>query len=140
GDSPRVNVNDPAASLIVRKATLALRHKGGERFKAGSWQHHLIRRWIEAGAVGVKNGDAEFAALDVEPHEVVFQQPGQTVQLRVTAAWSDGTREDVTPLCRFRSNDDAMATVSESGLVTIVGRGDTDVVAFYDNGIAPVQV
>src|SRR5438270_599993 len=34
----------------------------------------------------------------------------------------------------------AIATINDQGLVTAVGKGDTHVVAFYDNGIAPVQV
>lgn len=140
GDSPRVTLKDPPGSLMVQKATKAVSHKGGRRIEPDSWQHRLLLRWIESGAAGVKAGGAEFAGLEVEPREIVFPKAGQTVQLRVIATWSDGVREDVTPLCRFRSNDEAVATVSESGLIKAAGAGDTDVVAFYDNGIAPVQV
>lgn len=140
GELPRVNVKEPAASLLVQKATRAVAHKGGQRIKPGSWQQHLLLRWIEAGAPAVKDSDAEFVALDIEPREIVFTKVGESRPLRVVARWSDGVQEDVTPLCRFRSNDEATATVSETGLVTAVGKGDTDVIAFYDNGVAPVQI
>ena len=40
----------------------------------------------------------------------------------------------------IKSNDDALAKVDPSGLVTCLGKGDTQVVAFYDNGITPVPV
>src|SRR5690348_14208243 len=101
-DQPRVNVNDPPASLILQKPTETIDHEGGKRMDLGSWQYNVLRRWIEAGAPGVKEGDAEIDSLDVEPHEIVSQPKGET-QLRVVSRWSDGSREDVTPICRFRS-------------------------------------
>ncbi|MFN4258234.1 MAG: DUF1549 domain-containing protein [Gemmataceae bacterium] len=140
GAPPRVNVKNPAASLMLRKATRAEPHKGGRLIEAGTWEYHVLRRWIQAGGQGVNEADADFVTLEVEPREIVFAQPGQTRQLQVTAVWSDGTREDVTPLCRFRSNDEAVALIDDNGLVKAVGKGDTAVVAFYDNGIVPVQV
>lgn len=140
GESPRVDLKTPADSLMLQKPSATVRHKGGKRFEVGSWQHRLLQRWIAAGAPGVKEKDAEFAALDVEPKEVVYTGAGQTTQLRIIASWSDGSREDVTPLCRFRSNDDAIASISDAGVVKAVGKGDTDVIVFYDNGIVPVHV
>jgi hypothetical protein len=140
GKAPRANVKDPASSLMLRKPTELVDHGGGKRMAVGSWQYHLLRRWIQAGAGGAKEEDAPFDTLEVEPHEIAFSAIGQTSQLRVVARWADGSREDVTPLCRFRTNDESIATIGESGLVTAAGRGDTHVVAFYDNGVAPVPV
>lgn len=148
GEEPRVDLNDPAASLILQKPTLAIDHEGGRRMEAGSWQFHVFRRWIAAGALGIGGGgseagesqtaEAEIAALEIEPRELVFHGDGEQAQLRVTAVWTDGSREDVTPLCRFRSNDESIATIDENGLVKVAGKGDTDVVVFYDNGVATV--
>ena len=70
----------------------------------------------------------------------MFHKPGETVQLHAVVHWTDGTAEDVTPICRYQTNDDALAKVDPSGLVTCLGKGDTQVVAFYDNGITPVPV
>ncbi len=140
GDEPRTNVKEPAKSLILQKPTLAIDHDGGKRFAVGTWQHHLLQRWIAAGAKPVQDNDAEIIGLELFPKEIVFRIKGDKAQLKIIAEWTDGTREDVTPLCRFRSNDESMATIDEAGLVTAVGPGDTAVVAFYDNGVMPVQV
>jgi len=135
GDEPRVDLKDPAASLILQKPTLAIDHEGGRRMDAGSWQYHVFRRWIAAGAQGIHEHEAEIASLEIEPRELAFHGDGEQAQLRVTAVWTDGSREDVTPLCRFRSNDESIATIDEDGLVKVAGKGDTDVVVFYDNGV-----
>src|SRR5258708_3999321 len=50
--------------------------------------------------------------------------------------WSDGTVEDVPPLCRFQTNDDSVARIDATGQATAVNPGDTHMVAFYDNGVA----
>src|SRR5687767_5983241 len=112
GDTPRVNVKTPAESLILRKPTLEDSHKGGKRFEAAGWEYNLLMRWIKAGAPGYREKDAPFASLDMEPKEIAFGKAGDTAKLRVVAKWADGTREDVTPLCRFRSNDESVATVN----------------------------
>lgn len=140
GDEPRANVKDPAASLLLQKPTLQVDHEGEKRMEVGSWQYNILRRWIEQGAPAIKPEDAEFEALEIEPHEIVSQTKGDGAQLRVVARWTDGSREDVTPLCRFRSNDESIATIDENGKVTVVGKGDTDVVAFYDNGVVTAPI
>src|SRR5262245_19338695 len=80
GESPRANVDDPPASLMLQKPTRTVSHKGGKRLEVGSWQYHLLRNWIRAGAPAAKSSGAEFVALDVEPREVVFGRAGQTAQ------------------------------------------------------------
>lgn len=140
GDKPRVDTKDPAASLILRKPTLAIDHEGGQRYKPGGWEHRLLSRWVETGAVGLSDPPAVFVSLKVEPTEIVFGKAGQTEQLKAIARWSDGTVEDVTPLCRFRTNDESIAMVSDSGLITAVGKGGTHIITFYDNGTTPASV
>ncbi len=54
--------------------------------------------------------------------------------------WSDGTSEDVTPLCRFQSNDEQVATVTQDGFVGAGSTGDTHVVVFYDSAVVPIPV
>jgi hypothetical protein len=56
----------------------------------------------------------------------------------VLAHWKDGTVEDVTQITRFRSNDDSVSSISDTGKVECKGPGDTHVVAFYDNGVMPI--
>lgn len=138
GDKPRVDLEDPESSLMISKPTLLQPHKGGQRLQPGTWQYNVFVRWIEAGAKSVEDADPKFVRLDVTPTEIVFKKKGQTVQVKAVVHWSDGTVEDVTPLCRYRSNDEAVASINETGLVTALDKGDTHVVAFYDNGVSPI--
>jgi hypothetical protein len=138
GDNPRVDLEDAENSLIIRKPTLLSPHKGGQRLQPGTWQYNAFVRWIEGGAKSVEEDDPKFVRLDVTPAEIVFKKKGQTVQLKAVVHWSDGTAEDVTPLCRYRSNDESVAAIDEVGLVTAMDKGDTHVVAFYDNGVSPI--
>ena len=140
GKSPRIDLNKPAESLALKKPTRAVPHKGGKLMDVGGWEYQLVSRWIKAGAPNYKDTDADFVSLSVEPREILFDKLGQTKQLRVVAHWADGMQEDVTPLCRFRSNDESIAVVDDAGLITSSGKGGTDIVAFYDNGVVPVPV
>ena len=256
---PRLDVNDPESSLIIRKPTEQTDHEGGQRFKTGSWEHHLLLRWIESGANGasivpgsrtgksvfstdgltffresiqpilqdhcyechgfnsrkgnlslaqpegllaggksgravvpgkpeqslliaaIRHSDEELqmppsgklagekiAALEkwvqmgapwpnsyhtapgesdrvlvdlhYEPKEVLFKETNQTQQLRVIAEWEDGTREDVTCLARFQTNNDTVVRIDRDGLATSIGEGDTHIIALYDNAVAAIPV
>jgi hypothetical protein len=139
-ESPRVDLKQVEQSLILQKPTLALDHEGGERFTPGGWEHRLLAKWIAGGAAPRAESAATFQTLEVTPAEIIAQQPGEKMQLRVVAHWSDGTREDVTPLCRFQTNDESIAVVSDTGVVTALTSGETHIVAFYDNGVAPISV
>ena len=140
GDEPRVNKDKPEESLILQKPTLAIEHEGGERIKPDSWQYRLLHNWIKGGAKGLPDDAPEFARLEVQPSQIVFKAAGETTQLKVIAHWSDGSSEDVTAISRYRTNDESIAKIDESGKITALSKGDTDVVAFYDNGVFPVQV
>jgi hypothetical protein len=51
-DGLRINAKDAGKSLLVLKPSRQVDHEGGLRFKQGSWEHHLLLRWIESGAQG----------------------------------------------------------------------------------------
>lgn len=51
----RIRSNDSGQSLILRKPTEQIDHEGGRRFNIDSWEHNLLRRWIQSGAHGVKS-------------------------------------------------------------------------------------
>ncbi|GAB4150147.1 MAG: DUF1549 and DUF1553 domain-containing protein [Planctomycetaceae bacterium] len=140
GDEPRVNLQKPLESLIIQKPTNEEIHEGGKRMSVGSWQYHVFKRWIEGGAKNVRTDHPKFLGLDITPRELAFRKTGEKIQLKVIARWSDGKHEDVTPLCRFHSNATEIATITEDGLVTSTGPGDTHVVVNYDTGVVPVPV
>ncbi len=138
-DGTRVNTSTAAASPVLRKPTLKTDHEGGKRLEAGSWEHRLLLRWIESGARGSESSRS-LVRLDVSPREIVFDDRRSKASLEVVATWEDGTSEDVTGLCRFRSNDDSVVTVDSRGHSVVTGIGDTHVVVFYDNGVTAVPV
>lgn len=139
GDEPRVNLKSPEQSLILLKPTMQEEHEGGEIFDQDSWEYNILARWIDGGALDDSDTSPEISHLEIQPGELVFRREGESVQLRVLAHWRDGAVEDVTDITRFRTNDESVASVDEkTGVVTAVGSGDTHIVAFYDNGVAPV--
>ena len=143
GEEPRVDLKNPAKSLMLDKPASdeADYHGGGKRMSRDSWQYRLLSRWVEAGAPPTdENKDPHFVRLEVSPLEILFTKVGEKAKLRVLSHWSDGSVEDVTALCRFQTNDDAVAKVDLNGEISIVGKGDTHIVTFYDNGVVPVAV
>jgi hypothetical protein len=144
-DRGRVNLKEPLESLILTKPTDADMHEGGKRFDKSGWEYQVLKSWIEAGAPKANQSksnkeDLKLESLNVSPREITFDVPGQTHAIKAVALWSDGTREDVTTLSRFFSNDSAIAQVDDSGLITAGDRGDTHIVVSYDNAVVPIAV
>ena len=115
--------------------------------KLADEQIAAIKKWIEMGAPWPDGYDAAPEATDQvlvglhhEPNEILFREPKQTRQIKIIAEWEDGTREDVTCLARFQTNNDAIVRVARNGLATSTGDGDTHIIAFYDNGAAAIPV
>ncbi|MDA1012939.1 MAG: DUF1549 domain-containing protein [Planctomycetota bacterium] len=140
GLSERIDTDAPRDSYALQKATLSEPHRGGKRMEVDSWQYKVFLRWIEGGAKPVAEKRAALTRLEITPSEIVFQSKGQEIQLKAVAVWSDGTREDVTPLCRFKSNDDQICEVTANGNLTAGNPGDSHVVAFYDYAVVATPV
>lgn len=136
----RVYAEEPDYSMLLSKPTLEEEHGGGKRMDRGSWQYNVLRRWIEQGTPGRVDESLKLARLEVTPSEIVAGSEGERIPLRAVAHWSDGSAEDVTTLCRFQSNNPAVAEIDETGLVVTGRPGDTHVVVFYDGGVVPIPV
>jgi hypothetical protein len=104
-------------------------HGGGKRMEAGSWEFQVLLRWIEQGAE--RGQSASVRRLILTPTEMRLNGPGGGGDLRATAEFSDGTREDVTTLCTFRSADEEVVDVSSNGQVRGRRPGAAAVVAGY---------
>ncbi len=139
-DEIRVNRDLPENSQILMKPTMQEKHKGKLRFEKVSWEYRLLLSWIKDGAKNDSKLTPEFKRLEIVPPSLRFTESGQLQRLQAIAHWTDGSIEDVTELTRFRSNDESIVTVNEIGVATAIGRGDTHIIAFYDNGIQPVPV
>ncbi len=130
---------DPDGSLFLLKPTLQMDHAGGERFAAGSPSCRVLRRWLEDGAPPPADDDPQVKDLEVWPRKRRMV-PGEKQQLLVRARWSDGRIADVTSLARFDSLNEAIASVTASGLVTAAGRGETHVMVRFQGQAKVMRV
>jgi hypothetical protein len=131
--------SDPERSLLLLKPTLQMGHAGGERFPAGSPSYEVLRGWLEVGAPPPAEGDPHVEDLLVWPRERLLV-PGERQQLVVSARWSDGRVEDVTPLAKFDALNEAVAAVTPEGLVTAAGRGETHVMVRFEGQAKVVRL
>ncbi|MCA8990382.1 MAG: DUF1549 domain-containing protein [Planctomycetaceae bacterium] len=136
----RIDTDAPTDSYLVQKAINVEPHEGGKRMEVGSWEYNLFMKWIGNGAPAVGETPTKLLRLEVTPSEIQFTDADQLQQLKAVAVWEDGMSEDVTCLCRFQSNDDAVCGIDGEGLVTSGDPGDSHVVVFYDNAVVPVPV
>jgi len=110
---------NPDDSLLLLKSTGQVEHAGGTRFSKGSWQYQMFRQWIQAGAPWTA-GSGAVKQITITPPELVAKKKGDVVNLKVVAHYADGSQSDITPLCDFRTNDDAVADVNNLGKVRAV--------------------
>lgn len=135
----RVDLENPGASLVLRKPTEDLDHEGGRRIKPGSDAYRALVRWITAGAP-FGPADRRVIAIEVAPADVLLAAPERSTQLRVTARLSDGTIDDATALALYSTNDDAVAEVDAAGRVTTRGRGLTSIMVRYGGQVVAARV
>ncbi len=129
----------PERSLVVRKAAGVVPHGGGSRISLHSYAYRVLCEWIAAGLPHGGGQDREVVAIELAPAERLLD-PGGQQQLRVVAQFAGGERADVTPLARFQSNNEGLASVDEHGLVTAGGMpGQVAVMAAYMGHVATFQ-
>lgn len=133
----RINRVEPERSLLLTKATGQVPHGGGRVISVGSREYEVLRGWLAAGAK-LDDGEASrIKVLTVTPREQLLV-PGGGYQLQVEAQFVDGSKEDVTGLCGYKSLDQRTATVDRQGMVKAIGVGDVAIsVRFRDE---PVMV
>jgi hypothetical protein len=131
----RVDVQEPAASLLLTKPSMALPHKGGLKLNPDTVYYQILSEWIANGASPPVESDAQLKNLEILPARTVLS-PGARQPLIVRAHYSDGRVEDVTHLAKFSAAAEAVATVDENGLVTVVGSGEGAVTAWFSSQIA----
>ena len=127
----RVNLADPAGSLLITKALGEVPHTGGKKIEKGSEFHQLLVRWIAEGGKNDSAGLAKPVAIHVGPPALVLEAGAQKHRIGVTADYSDGTTRDVTHLCAFYSSNDGAATVGHSGEISPVQRGEAFILARF---------
>jgi hypothetical protein len=125
----RIDRLDPAASLMVTKASGRSPHEGSTRFSPGDFYDATIQRWIAEGA-----GDDKATRpirLTVDPSQAILTGEMSERPLRVMAQFDSGPVTDVTKLVRFSSTDESIASVSVDGIVRKRKRGEATIIAEY---------
>jgi hypothetical protein len=127
----------PEQSLVLTKTSGQVPHGGGLRIRRGTYEYETLRGWIAAGTPFGDPSAPRVASIRVEPHEHQLDPRGQQ-QLRVIARYSDAREVDVTAHTRFQSNNEGLASVSPTGLVTAgEAPGEVAVMASF---MGPVDV
>ena len=124
-DGRRVNLEQPEQSLILRKPSFQVTHGGGVRFEVDFPEYRKILEWLSSGAPYHVPGRSELRNLEVSPAETILLGPETKQPLTVTGTYSDGGRRDLSQTVQYSAQDDTVATVDESGIVTSRGRGET---------------
>ncbi|MEE8170627.1 MAG: DUF1549 domain-containing protein, partial [Phycisphaerae bacterium] len=126
----RLDVSDPAGSLMLQKGLAAVAHGGGQRFVGDSVSHDALTRWINAGAPDDRADLPQLVGIEILPDQIVLPC-GAAQPFIVRARYSGGTDRDITPLALFASLNDVVADVSADGRVAVKDRGETFVMARF---------
>ena len=128
-DGRRIDRLHPERSLALQKPLGQVPHQGGVRFRQGSLEQQILAEWITAGAVG-PGAEPALSSLAATPASALLLEPEKSVQLAVTAGFSDGSRRDVTSLATYELSN-LRAVVDHDGRVSRDKFGDTTLIARY---------
>ncbi|MFP6855099.1 MAG: DUF1549 domain-containing protein, partial [Opitutales bacterium] len=133
--SRRANVAAPDKSLMLLKPAGIVPHEGGMVTKMDSKYYRIIRDWIGAGAK-LDSKSVKVDKIELFPSNPVVQDIGSTQQVRVVAAFPDGSKRDVTREAIVTSGDKEIAEHDSIGLMTTIRRGEAPILARYEGRYA----
>ncbi len=135
GRGRRLFTASPDRSLLLLKGSNTVPHEGGERFKKGSRDYEIIKRWMLQGMPYGDKGVPMVTKVIVKPEKRILSRDGQQ-QLQVFAHYDNGIVEDVTQFSLFEPNDKELATVTPNGLVSATGRtGSVGIMVRYAGNV-----
>ncbi len=127
----RTNRMNPESSLILQKPLGRVPHEGGLRFAPDSMALQAIRGWLNEGLREDRADLPEVKRLEILPGSQVLKAPGRWQQLAVLAHFTDGSVRDVTRLTVFSSSENAVAEVTNTGLVEFKEVGEVAILCRY---------
>ena len=142
----RVNLREPARSLVLLKPTSTIPHGGGTRFATDSSEYRMLAEWIAQGAPGPnRSWNVEVERLEVIPEDWVMaraEMEQQQQQMVVLAHYTDRTVKDVTRTVKYLPKDSNVVSVNASGLVKAQRPGETSILVQASGtvGVARVAV
>ena len=110
----------PERSLLLMKATGQIAHGGGRKLEPNSEEYKIIRRWIAAGMPFGSASDPTVTGITIYPEQRVLNKHDRQ-QLAVHAHYTNGSIEDITRRTQFDSNDQEIAQVDPTGVVSTFG-------------------
>ncbi len=137
----RFNRSQPAQSLMLLKPTQGVPHEGGFLFDENSRYYKVIEQWIAEGCRFSEETN-KVSSLSVYPEQPLLQSATGRQQLIVIAHYHDGSSRDVTREAVFDTSSFEVATVSKTGLVQGVRRGEAAALVRYEGvyAAAPVTI
>jgi len=136
----RFNRSRPEQSLMLLKPTQGVPHEGGFLFDETSRVYSIFKQWI---AEGCRFDTAKrVARIEVFPKKPLLETTTSHQQVIVIAHFADGTSRDVTRDAVFETSNFEVATVSETGRIDAVRRGEAAALVRYEGlyAAAPVAI
>ena len=118
----RINLANPAESLLVLKPTEHISHEGGTLFDMDSEEARLLKSWISQGAKQTSFRD--LVAINLKPDKIYTEDASSSHLVQVTAVYKDGSTRDVTKWSVLQPEDtSAVQTNTNTASLTIQRRG-----------------
>ena len=136
----RFNRSRPEQSLMLLKPTQGVPHEGGFLFDEKSRTYSVFQQWI---AEGCRFDSAKrVVRIEIFPKKPLLETVDSQQQLIVVAHFPDGTSRDVTRDAVFETSDFEVATVSKTGRIEAVRRGEAAALVRYEGlyAAAPVAI
>ena len=132
----RVQPASPADSLLLQKATAQLPHGGGRKLEPDSPDYHTLFQWIQSGFPRTSESDPVLTQVSISPGPKPLA-PGEELNLKVSATYSDGSVRDVTSTSAYQSNEPAVLAVKPDGKIKAGSLpGEATIMARYMGNIA----
>ena len=135
----RINLVDPAASLLLQKPLMTVPHEGGKRFREDSPEYQIILNWIGSGTPRDSTDAPRLTRLEVTPPQATVVVGTEPVQIQAIAHFSDESTRDVTSLSVFESSAIAVR-VSAAGLASSDAPELTTITVRYLSAREPVRL
>lgn len=134
----RINLIHPEKSLIILKPTAQTRHGGGQVLKENDEAVQLLHDWIRQGARYEKKHHLK--NVDITPKKQIVSNLKQTIQLKASAHFSDGTTEDVTRWTVFTPEDTSAIEINPATATAKLNRrGRHIIIARYLTEVIPIE-
>lgn len=128
----RLDLDQPAESLLLRKATRRTSHGGGRVLDPRGPFAALLESWIAAGAP-YRTDDAQLSHIDA-------RLSADAGRLEVRAEYVGGESRGIEQLSRFTSLDESVVRVDEDGTLERLRPGRASVLVRYLGEVDVVEV